>query len=50
MASKATQLSTCVVFSLARIVVSQAHEPKAVEKRFMLALDHLSTRDRLFPI
>ena len=47
MASEATQLSTCVVLSLARIVVSQAHKPNAVE---MLALGRLSTRDRLFPM
>jgi hypothetical protein len=46
-ASEATQLSTCVVLSLAKIVVSQAHKPNAVE---MLALDQLSTRDRLFPM
>jgi hypothetical protein len=49
-ASEATQLSTCVELSLARIVVSQAHKPKAVEIRFVLALNQLSTRDRLFPI
>lgn len=50
MASEATQLSTCVGFSLARIVVSQPHKPNAVEKRLVLALDQLSTRNRLFPI
>ena len=49
-ASEATQLSTCVVLSLARIVVSQAHKPNAVEMELVLALDQLSTRDRLFPM
>jgi hypothetical protein len=48
-ASEATQLSTCAA-SLARILVSQAHKPNAVEMRVELALDRLSTRDRLFPM